>query len=93
MAPSGGVLNERAMAAESNFLVEDFVMRRGTSTGYRTPDNGRPDHGRFAGAFRFVTDPQALACPTDTRPTPRSAASVCTGLPASVATSGRRLRQ
>ena len=65
MAAFSRVLSEAEMRAVAAFVVDEFVVGRRPNTRYHTAENGWPDHDRFADAFRFVREPEALVLPVD----------------------------
>jgi cytochrome c oxidase cbb3-type subunit III len=50
-----GIISEQDMNAVAAFVAHEFVQRKARNTAYHTPENGWPDHQRFAAAFPFVT--------------------------------------
>lgn len=49
------VLSKREVALVVDFVRREFMTARAENTRYHTPENGWPDHGRFAAAFPFAT--------------------------------------
>lgn len=59
-----GILGEAEMAAVAAFVLREFVRDRARNSAYHTPENGWPEHQRFAAAFPFATG--AIALDADT---------------------------
>jgi cytochrome c oxidase cbb3-type subunit III len=66
MKSFAGILDEFEMKAVSAFVAREFVHDKARNTAYHTPENGWPDHGRFAVAFPFVLGAVKLDAPVDT---------------------------
>lgn len=49
-----GILRREDMASIAEFVVTEFVERKGENTRYHTPENGWPDHDRYRSAFPFA---------------------------------------
>jgi cytochrome c oxidase cbb3-type subunit 3 len=49
-----GILTEEEIADVAAFVRGEFIERRAPNTRYHTPENGWPDHGRYAAAFPFA---------------------------------------
>jgi cytochrome c oxidase cbb3-type subunit 3 len=54
MASFAGLLDAAEMAAVADFVVAEFVRARAPNTAYHTPENGWPDHQRYADAYDFA---------------------------------------
>jgi cytochrome c oxidase cbb3-type subunit 3 len=54
MASFAGLLDAAEMAAVADFVVAEFVHARAPNTAYHTPENGWPDHRRYADAYDFA---------------------------------------
>lgn len=48
------LLDDAEIRAVAAFVVAEFVRNRARNTAYHTPQNGWPDHERYATAFPFV---------------------------------------
>lgn len=55
MASFAGTLSAREIEQVSRFVVAEFVVARSPNTRYHTPQNGWPEHERYAAAFPFAT--------------------------------------
>lgn len=60
MKPFRDVLDAAELRAVSVFVATEFVRDKARNTAYHTPENGWPDHERFASAFAFVRGEIAL---------------------------------
>ena len=60
MQSFSAILDEAEMAAVAAFVLREFVRDRARNTAYHTPENGWPEHQRFAAAFPFATGAIAL---------------------------------
>lgn len=49
------LLDDAEIRAVAAFVVAEFVRDRARNTAYHTPQNGWPDHERYAAAFPFAT--------------------------------------
>lgn len=66
------ILPERDLEAVAAFVHDEFVVRKARNTRYHTPENGWPDHARYADAFPFARGEIALTVPVeDLDPTQR----------------------
>lgn len=65
MKAFAGTLSEREVEAVVAFVHDEFVVRRAPNTRYHTPENGWPDHERYAAAFPFVLGTLALDAPEE----------------------------
>jgi cytochrome c oxidase cbb3-type subunit 3 len=63
MKSFAGVLTAREIAAVVAFVHDEFVVRRAPNTRYHTPENGWPDHERYAAAFPFARGTVPLDAP------------------------------
>lgn len=54
MKSFSSILSESEVRAVADFVVEEFVIRKGKNTQYHTPENGWPDHNRYLIAFPFA---------------------------------------
>ena len=63
MKPFGTTLSEREIVAVAAFVHDEFVVRRAPNTRYHTPENGWPDHERYASAFPFALGRLPLDAP------------------------------
>lgn len=50
-----GILQPAEIAAVTDFVRQEFMIAKATNTRYHTPENGWPDHERYAAAFPFAT--------------------------------------
>ena len=73
MKSFAGILNETELQAVAAFVEREFVRGKAHNTAYHTPENGWPDHARFAAAFAFATGDMPLDTPWENL-TPRQAA-------------------
>jgi cytochrome c oxidase cbb3-type subunit III len=55
-----GILTDEDIAAVSAFVRSEFLEKRAPNTRYHTPENGWPDHQRYAAAFPFARGEIAL---------------------------------
>lgn len=60
MKSFAAVLSDREIEAVVAFVHDEFVVRRAPNTRYHTPENGWPDHGRYASAYPFALGRIAL---------------------------------
>jgi len=58
-----GILNEQEMAAVSQFVRDEFLVKRAPNTRYHTKENGWPDHERNVAAFPFARGEIAIDTP------------------------------
>ncbi|GAB3660441.1 hypothetical protein GCM10028813_37550 [Ramlibacter alkalitolerans] len=58
-----GILNDEEMKAVSEFVRDEFLVKRAPNTRYHTPENGWPDHERNAAAFPFARGEIAIDTP------------------------------
>ncbi|GAB3767517.1 hypothetical protein GCM10028796_29440 [Ramlibacter monticola] len=58
-----GILDEREMQAVSEFVRDEFLLKRAPNTRYHTKENGWPDHERNAVAFPFAKGELAIDTP------------------------------
>ncbi|MEY2687564.1 MAG: hypothetical protein RL375_1762 [Pseudomonadota bacterium] len=54
MASFAGLLDAQELDAVADFVVAEFVRARAPNTAYHTPENGWPEHQRYAEAFDFA---------------------------------------
>lgn len=73
MKSFSGILSEREMMTVSNFVVDEFVVRRAPNTHYHTAENGWPDHKRYRNAFPFATGEIPLSRPWESLDTSQAA--------------------
>lgn len=55
MAGFAGILSETEIGQVAAFVREEFMVRQAENTRYHTPENGWPEHERYAEAFPFAT--------------------------------------
>jgi cytochrome c oxidase cbb3-type subunit 3 len=60
-----GILSETEMQAVAGFVAQEFVRDKAHNTAYHTPENGWPEHRRFASAFPFARGEVALDEPLE----------------------------
>lgn len=65
MTSFSGRLDTNEMQAVAEFVVRRFVQARDRNTAYHTPENGWPDHVRYATAFPFATRELAVDTPAE----------------------------
>ena len=58
-----GILNDQEMEAVSQFVRDEFLLKRAPNTRYHTKENGWPDHERNAVAFPFARGELAIDTP------------------------------
>jgi cytochrome c oxidase cbb3-type subunit III len=58
-----GILNDEEMKAVSEFVRDEFLVKRAPNTRYHTVENGWPDHERNATAFPFARGEIAIDTP------------------------------
>lgn len=58
-----GILDEREIAAVTDFVRNEFMLKRAPNTRYHTPQNGWPDHERNRLAFAFARGEIAIDTP------------------------------
>ncbi|MEJ8836767.1 c-type cytochrome [Ramlibacter sp. AN1133] len=58
-----GILNDEEMKAVSEFVRDEFLVKRAPNTRYHTKENGWPDHERNAAAFPFAKGEIAIDTP------------------------------
>jgi cytochrome c oxidase cbb3-type subunit III len=49
-----GILSPAEIATVTDFVRQEFMHDKATNTRYHTPQNGWPDHARYAAAFPFA---------------------------------------
>jgi cytochrome c oxidase cbb3-type subunit 3 len=54
MASFAELLDSADIAAVADFVVAEFVRARAPNTAYHTPENGWPEHRRYADAYDFA---------------------------------------
>jgi cytochrome c oxidase cbb3-type subunit 3 len=60
-----GILQPFEMAAVTDFVRREFMLNKAPNTRYHTPENGWPDHVRYAAAFPFATGEMMLDAPVE----------------------------
>lgn len=60
-----GILNTAEIAKVTDFVRIEFMIAKAGNTRYHTPENGWPDHERYAAAFPFATGKIALDTPVE----------------------------
>jgi cytochrome c oxidase cbb3-type subunit 3 len=60
-----GILTDAEMEAVSQFVRQEFMVKRAENTRYHTKENGWPDHERNAVAFPFARGDLAIDTPWD----------------------------
>jgi cytochrome c oxidase cbb3-type subunit III len=60
-----GILSDAEMEAVSQFVRQEFMVKRAENTRYHTKENGWPDHERNAVAFPFARGDLAIDTPWD----------------------------
>jgi cytochrome c oxidase cbb3-type subunit III len=60
-----GILSDAEMEAVSQFVRQEFMVKRAENTRYHTRENGWPDHERHAVAFPFARGDLAIDTPWD----------------------------
>ena len=58
-----GILSDAEMEAVSQFVRQEFMVKRAVNTRYHTKENGWPDHERNAVAFPFARGELAIDTP------------------------------
>lgn len=58
-----GILKREEMERVAEFVLTEFVERKGVNTRYHTPENGWPDHLRYRKAFPFAKGEIPLSRP------------------------------
>jgi len=59
------ILTPAEIAAVVDFVRHEFMEKRAPNTRYHTPENGWPDHDRYAAAFPFATGKITLDTPVE----------------------------
>ena len=60
-----GILQPNEIAAVTDFVRQEFMVDKATNTRYHTPENGWPNHQRYAAAFPFATGTIAIDAPVE----------------------------
>jgi cytochrome c oxidase cbb3-type subunit 3 len=58
-----GIISDQEMQAVTDFLRDEFLVKRAPNTRYHTKENGWPDHDRNAVAFPFARGEIAIDTP------------------------------
>lgn len=61
-----GILKPAEMAAVTDFVRQEFMVAKAANTRYHTPENGWPNHERYAAAFPFATGKISIDTPAET---------------------------
>lgn len=61
-----GVITDDEIASVSAFVFDEFVIRKARNTRYHTPENGWPNHDKYASAFPFAKGEIALTAEVTT---------------------------
>lgn len=61
-----GLLSADEIAAVVDYVRTDFMLKKRRNTAYHTPENGWPNHERYAAAFPFALGEIAIDTPWDT---------------------------
>lgn len=59
------ILKPEEIAAVTDFVRHEFMLSKARNTAYHTPENGWPNHDRYAAAFPFATGKIALDKPVE----------------------------
>ena len=65
MMSFAGTLQPHEIEAVTDFVRQEFMVKKAENTRYHTVENGWPDHERYAAAFPFATGQLALDTPWD----------------------------
>lgn len=60
-----GILQPAEITAVTEFVRQEFMVSKAENTRYHTPENGWPDHQRYAAAFPYATGKLMIDTPTD----------------------------
>jgi cytochrome c oxidase cbb3-type subunit 3 len=60
-----GILTPAEQATVVDFVRQEFLVNKARNTRYHTPENGWPEHERYAAAFPFATGKITLDAPVE----------------------------
>lgn len=60
-----GILQPAEISAVTAFVRQEFMVAKAVNTRYHTPENGWPDHERYAAAFPYATGKLMIDSPAD----------------------------